>query len=444
MNTDPKPRPPNAYLLNLSVENLRCFGERQRLDLSDGEGRPARWTVILGDNGVGKTSLLQAVAIMGLPFQVQPNSDDFVYFKNPLYWLHWSFFRTSHRQPSGVSAEFSTDANLTHPLPQGRRLTCGLQWRDDSHGLNPNHPELADWQCFGYGALRRSGLNVKLSGGTPDCNSETLFRDDAELINAEEWLLQADYAAARAKRKETGAAERLTLVKRTLVDILPDVQDICIEEPEAFGLNPKIVFRTGDGTRSLETLGLGYRTTIAWLVDLAARMVQRYPESTNPIAEPAVVLVDEIDLHLHPAWQRTLMTFLSERFVNTQFIVTAHSPVVVQAAEGANIAVLRREGDQVVIDQRKRSVQGWRVDQLLTSDLFDLPSARPARYDDLLAERRGLLEKRRLTAKDKARLSILEDQMKELPSGDHPDDADALRIIREAAALITRQEAAPS
>ncbi|MCP4107775.1 MAG: AAA family ATPase [Desulfobacteraceae bacterium] len=51
-----------VYFLDLIVENVRCFGERQLLDLSDGNGRPARWTVILGDNGTGKTTLLKCLA----------------------------------------------------------------------------------------------------------------------------------------------------------------------------------------------------------------------------------------------------------------------------------------------------------------------------------------------------------------------------------------------
>jgi transcriptional regulator with XRE-family HTH domain len=129
---------------------------------------------------------------------------------------------------------------------------------------------------------------------------------------------------------------------------------------------------------------LGYKTLIAWMVDLASRMFDRYPDSPNPLAEPAVVLIDEIDLHLHPKWQRTLMSYLSERFPNTQFIATAHSPLVVQAASDANVVLLRREGDHVVIDNNMKDIHGWRVDQILTSDLFGLESARPPQLDPLL------------------------------------------------------------
>src|SRR5206468_2266596 len=138
----------------------------------------------------------------------------------------------------------------------------------------------------------------------------------------------------------------------------------------------------------------GYRTLIAWMVDFASRLVERYPDSANPLAAPAVALVDEIDLHLHPLWQRQLMRYLTECFSNTQFIVTAHSPLIVQAAaEDANIALLRREDDHVVIDNDVERIRGWRIDQLLTSDLFGLPSARPPQFDALLERHKELMTK---------------------------------------------------
>ena len=187
-----------------------------------------------------------------------------------------------------------------------------------------------------------------------------------------------------------------------------------------------------DGCR-FPDLSLGYKTLIAWVTDLAIRLFERHPNSVDPLSEPAVVLVDEIDLHLHPRWQRTILDYLSARFVNTQFIVTAHSPLVVQSAEGANIAVLRRQGDQVVIDNDIEAIRGWRVDQVLTSDLFGLETARPASMEPLLRERKKLLTKPRLRKADKARLRTLEQQIGDLPAGDTPEDGRAMEIIRRAA-----------
>jgi predicted ATP-binding protein involved in virulence len=180
----------------------------------------------------------------------------------------------------------------------------------------------------------------------------------------------------------------------------------------------------------MQGLSLGYRTLIAWMVDLASRLFERYPDSPNPLAEPAVVLVDEIDLHLHPTWQRRLISYLGEHFPQAQFIVTAHSPLVVQSATDANIVVLRQEGDHIVIDNDVASIRGWRVDQILTSDLFGLESARPPQLDKLLAERNALLSKSRLTAKDKARLEELKSEIGPLPAGETQTEREALDIIQ--------------
>jgi predicted ATP-binding protein involved in virulence len=163
-----------------------------------------------------------------------------------------------------------------------------------------------------------------------------------------------------------------------LLSILPDIKDIRIPPSSGPQPRPRAEFQTPYGWVSLRQLGYGYQTLITWVADLASRMAERYPNSPNPLAEPAVVLVDEIDLHLHPKWQRKLMIFLKERFPNTQFIATAHSPLVVQAAADANLAVLRREGDHVVIDNEVDNIRNWRIDQTLTTRMFGRPSgARP-------------------------------------------------------------------
>jgi predicted ATP-binding protein involved in virulence len=149
--------------------------------------------------------------------------------------------------------------------------------------------------------------------------------------------------------------------------------------------------------------------------------------------------VDEIDLHLHPKWQRSLISYLTERFPNTQFIVTAHSPLIVQAATDANIVLLRREGDHVVIDNDVEAIRGWRVDQVLTSDLFGLETARPPEYDELLAQRAKLLGKAKLTKRDESRLKKLESEIGDLPVGESVADIEAMDVIRRAAEVLKRE-----
>jgi predicted ATP-binding protein involved in virulence len=269
----------------------------------------------------------------------------------------------------------------------------------------------------------------------------SLFDDNAMLINAEEWLLQADYAAKSLEGVEQERAEkRRDRIKELLIRLLPDVSDIRFAPTNAYPIRTTVQAHTPYGWVPIQNMSLGYRTLMTWMVDFASRLFERYPDSPDPLAEPAIALVDEIDLHVHPRWQRTLMQFLSETFPNTQFIVSAHSPLVVQAATDANIVLLRREGDHVVIDNDIKAIRGWRVDQVLTSDLFGLESARPPQNDAALKERTRLLSKTRLTAKDKVRLQELEAEIGSLPTGETPQDLEAMDIIRRAAELLKKQE----
>lgn len=291
--------------------------------------------------------------------------------------------------------------------------------------------------CFGYGASRRMG-ETSLSDKDEDEPFASLFLDDVALVNAEEWLLQADYVAhvTKGTSAKKRAEKRRDEIKEVLIKLLPDVDDIRFSQPKKRPLKPIVEVETPYGWVSIKDLSLGYKTLIAWMVDFASRMFDRYPDSPNPLAEPAIVLVDEIDLHLHPKWQRTLMSYLSERFPNTQFIATAHSPLVVQAAQDANIVLLKRKGDHVVIENNVEAIRNWRVDQILTSDLFGLESARAPQLDKLLAERTKILSKARVTKKDRERLKELEAEIGALPTGETPEDIEAMDVIRRAATRL--------
>ncbi|MGL4551125.1 MAG: AAA family ATPase [Gemmataceae bacterium] len=200
----------------------------------------------------------------------------------------------------------------------------------------------------------------------------------------------------------------------------------------------RVEFHTPYGWVPMRQLGYGYQTVIAWMVDLASRMVERYPDSPDPLAEPVIVLVDEIDLHLHPTWQRSLIQRLDERFPKAQFIVTAHSPLVVQAAPDANLAVLRREGDHVVIDNDVDSIRNWRVDQILTSELFGLKTARPPQIEKDLARRTELLSKSKLSPRDEKEVAELEARIGYLPSGERREDVEMMQELHQALAVINK------
>jgi len=131
----------------------------------------------------------------------------------------------------------------------------------------------------------------------------------------------------------------LDKVKEVLAAILPDivsVKGIQILGPKVPGKPDEpsgVQFVTPYGVVPLTGLSLGYQTTIAWTTDLAIRLYDLYPDSPDPLAEPAIVLIDEIDLHLHPCWQLRLIEDLTPHFPKVQFIATAHSSLMVRVSK---------------------------------------------------------------------------------------------------------------
>ncbi len=438
----------SAYFLRLEVHGIRCFSEPQTLTLSL-PGRPARWTILLGDNGTGKTTLLQALACL----RPDPNAFAIDHGKEPyaiaagypeFQWRPWLREGPDGMKEGSVSLEVGFARSLT-AAPE-LVATTGEEHLSEAAAIPDRVHESVDlsslWRCqslvLAYGAHRRLRSNqMQVTASSHHALVAGLFDPEAPLIPAEEWFLQRDYAASKLSpgtpehARATRALHRVTSV---LLSILPEVERLEAAIPDPVSGGAHLVATTRYGQVRVTDLGLGYQATLAWVTDLAARMTAAYPHSEDPLAEPAVVLVDEIDLHLHPRWQRGLLEQLSAQFPNVQWVVTAHSPLIVQnAPPDSQIAVLRREGDHVVIDNDPSRVRDWRLDQILTSDLFGLPSARPRRLDALIEEHDRLLGKATLSEDDARRLAALDAEIDALPAGELPSEVEAMRVIREAA-----------
>ena len=279
--------------------------------------------------------------------------------------------------------------------------------------------------CIGFGAGR--GTRIASLGSEESDPCLTLFEDGATLPDPEEWLLQADYSAKL--ENDPWIAERLKSVSRILVNLLPDVSGIHYTTDQG---RARVEVTTPDGQIPMRDLSFGYRTAMTWVVDLARRLFDLYPMSENPLSECAVVLVDEIDLHLHPRWQRQLLALLDETFPKCQFIVTAHSPLIVQAAPDANIVLLRRDIGGVMIDNNKDYIRQWRVDQILASELFLEQPVHAPEVQELLDRRAELLAKPSLAKKDRQELEEIRIAARKFSSAALPEDIEALDLIEEA------------
>jgi hypothetical protein len=215
---------------------------------------------------------------------------------------------------------------------------------------------------YAYGIIRQIET-VGISESKVDPILSNNLRDNSKLINYEDWLFQLDYAAKNGQEK---AALQRDLLKQVLVsEVFPEINDIRFVSDER--LTNYIQYQTKDGGwYRLSELGYGYQAMLAWLMDFVKKLFDRHPDSPNPLKEPAILLVDEIDLHLHPYWQRTIIKYLSDLFPQTQFIVTTHSPFILQSMENVNLYTLRREGDHTVsVHLGHRSFIGWGIEEIL-------------------------------------------------------------------------------
>lgn len=449
-----------AYFESLSVENVKAFAGKQTLLLTDGAGAPSPWTLILGDNGVGKTTLLRCLAQMR-PVLNAAQQDGKIDIIEPALWSeeNMTLDRLARLNHDGnVSLASRMVTGRAFASRSGRSKTIDVKLTIERLKGKIVSAEASEQAAKGfrepliiaYGAGRHMGVaNVENADLDP---IKSLFSVASELFDAEEILTRMDHVAARefrSKGKNGPANRQLEKLKCVVATLLPKIDtpdNVLILGPRLPGSKADqtgIHLRTPFGVVPLSEISLGYQTMTAWAVDLAWRLFQHYPESSDPLGEPAVVLVDEIDLHLHPKWQREIRRDLTDHFPNVQFIATAHSPLMAQTSLDANLAVLREEVDRVVIVNDPEVITDWRLDQIVTSELFGLASARPPEVEELLEERTTLVRKTKLSKAEQQRLRELDDMVETLSTAENMQDQKALDIIRKAAAIVKQGKSVP-
>jgi predicted ATP-binding protein involved in virulence len=149
--------------------------------------------------------------------------------------------------------------------------------------------------------------------------------------------------------------------------------------------NTILSIRKAGKSLDVRQLSDGERGILALVLDLARRLAQAYPEVEDPLKAEAVVLIDELDLHLHPQWQRSIVQKLTTTFPNCQFIATTHSPIIIGEVPPENIILIRQEGDHTNVIQS--GLQGFGFDSSwILRHLMDTDSRNPttqAQIDDV-------------------------------------------------------------
>lgn len=346
----------NVKIKSISLSNYKCF-EKANINCQKEDGTIYQWTILLGNNNTGKTNILRAIASMRpkkIALHLKKNKQEADNVLIP------SIFPFETPIISG-----SADQNLKKEI--SLKLTnYNHTWKCSNHETNIDSECTLEntFNIIAYGVSRYPSSTSLAESLCDDC--ATLFSTDERLVNIEEWLMQLDYSA---KSKNEVARSRLTKIRELITSgIFPEIQDFKFENTDA--QRNHVLFKSKDGWFNYTELGFGYQSMLAWVIDLAKRLFDKFPHSKNPLEEEAIVLIDEIDLHLHPQWQRDVMSIVSKIFKNIQFIATTHSPLVIQSLEDVNLYVLKRENEKVSIQRSSvTNFTGWTVEEILRDSM---------------------------------------------------------------------------
>ncbi|MCK4024640.1 AAA family ATPase [Streptococcus iners] len=332
-------------LTSLHLKNFRCF---ESLDLALNE----RCTVIAGVNGSGKSTILDAIAIsVGTYFAKIPMSYSLPINKDDALrrtFAIGSVVDTQSQYPVVISSrgimdgkelnwvrELRGQKNRTTVKEAGELIEVGYRYQKQIQegDVNLVLPIIA---YYGTGRLykkktnrtgnhkkkstRMDGYSDALSSGT---NEKQLFRwfEDMTLIQLQEGKLIPELEAVKKAMKRCFLSGHPNLVSDVAIAYSVKSKEIEITYSYSDGRIEKL---------PLHMFSDGIRITMTMVADIASRMAMLNPQLLDCVLEtPGLVLIDEIDMHLHPSWQSKILNTLLDTFPNVQFITTTHSPIVI-------------------------------------------------------------------------------------------------------------------
>lgn len=348
------------YIRSLKIKNLKRLRDF-KLDFTSEGGTPRMWSVLIGENGTGKSTILQAIALAaagqrlvnGLAanfahladrrrsqeeMKIQATFSIPVEREDP---TRDSKKRSRKRSPS----EYLPSVELTSTviLRAGQTVLRGSSSLNappvDQEGEDPldeaRAAETPGWFVVGYG-VNRTLPSVSKSSDLV----RTSVNRMRPLFDPTYPLTSTDFISVFGDDKIARAYSRILQKVVIATAVLPD--DISAFELRGQGgvtvasdllESARFSQRMGEATVKVPAVALahGYQSTIAWIADLVGHIVveaQRVQKTTDVDAFQGLVLIDEIDLYLHPVWQAKLIPALRKTFPRLQFVATTHSPVV--------------------------------------------------------------------------------------------------------------------
>jgi predicted ATPase len=406
------------WIEEVSLENIKCF-EKQNIRFGRSKS-PYPWITLLGENGTGKSTMLQAIALLlagpegakqlltrpdgwlhnensvgKISIKIHQGDNDPNQFgeKKERHSFGYTFFITGNEKLQIRSKLYNEPVIVEN----SDKI---LSWLRQNALL----PKGKGWFGAGYGAFRRltrANRIIVPSLHTPlrYTNFFSQFREDEALEAFEAWMVYLDYKISKSNDKTAEKQKNWGI--KAINKLLPEGNEF-----DSIDSNGRIWFKVYGDKVSTVALSDGFRSILALTGDLAWRLIEAFPDSYDPLKEEGVVLIDELDIHLHPVWQRTIAGLLRETFPRIQFIMATHSPLVAAGAgEDAVTYRFYREENETKVDQIK-NIHAKSVDDILKSDAFGLVSSFSPETQKKIERYYILKKKKNLNASEKSELQL--------------------------------------
>lgn len=414
------------YLVRLDITDFRAT-RRMTLDFAAGDdsGDTRRWTVLLGENGCGKSTILKAIGLVLAGSEALPDL-----LGEPDQWIRngasqatvRAVIQTADRQQREVSLVLHREDGRSAVLRRNAKTLKALD----------NALKHADRNYFiaGYGAFRRppdmsrGGKSLGWRAGRSG-QLASLFGTEQELFSLERWATDLDYADDSGKAR--------AIIADALAKLLPGMAFKDIDKRRR-----SIIMQTQDGDVPLSQLSEGYQAMAAWAGDLLYCMSNTFRDHAHPLDARGVLLLDEMDLHLHPKWKRTLVDFLNAAFPHLQIIATTHSPLSIQQCGEGELFVVRREAGEPTLVPFGGDPSLLRLSELFLSPLIGLETLDSPRVASLREEARDIeLKSAVLSEGELVRLAEIQDALggsTPLPAAEAPEFAPLIEAQHNAIA----------
>jgi hypothetical protein len=241
---------------------------------------------------------------------------------------------------------------------------------------------LSQFLVFGYGATRRIEASSTVDMGARSKSRGPRYQRVAGLFEEGATLVPLSFWLPSYQQRNPGRAKQIA----SLINKLLPQECRFLPKPQETETGFDFLFEMQRDQVPFSALSDGYRAFIGWIADLLYHVSLGAASGKRLDETQGIVLVDEIDLHLHPEWQRVVLPTLAQALPRMQFIVTSHSPLVAASLTREQVRVLQAGSDGTSVDQLDESIRGRTVDQLLRSPYFGLDSTRDLHTDQHLRE----------------------------------------------------------